>query len=350
MAAFLNTRIVCLVLPLALVAAASATPDAAQRPEPSSEDLAQTMARVGQQVERWYARARNVVSTEDMWIQPLRADLTPAGVPRHLTFELRVGWDPGRSARGGVPVASVLRQPVEGPGGSAREKDGARCMDPKPVSPEPLAMLLPARLGESEFSAAGAARVDGRPALRIDYQDERRQPEITWTDACVSVDLKGRSRGRIWVDATTYEVLRLDDRLVGRFDFDVPRKYVRRGAARSMVIERAESSIRYRRVTFQEPEETLLLPAAIDTLTVMRGGGIQRVRVTQRFSDYRRFSPAGASCPKDPKSGIRSGRDHTRRSGANGRDARRGRDEQAAAGLRDPPRHPVGPARASRCR
>ena len=297
-AAFLNTRIVCLVLPLALVAAASATPDAAQRPEPSSEDLAQTMARVGQQVERWYARARNVVSTEDMWIQPLRADLTPAGVPRHLTFELRVGWDPGRSARGGVPVASVLRQPVEGPGGSAREKDGARCMDPKPVSPEPLAMLLPARLGESEFSAAGAARVDGRPALRIDYQGRAAvQPEITWTDACVSVDLKGRSRGRIWVDATTYEVLRLDDRLVGRFDFDVPRKYVRRGAARSMVIERAESSIRYRRVTFQEPEETLLLPAAIDTLTVMRGGGIQRVRVTQRFSDYRRFLTGGRIVP-----------------------------------------------------
>jgi hypothetical protein len=33
----------------------------------------------------------------------------------------------------------------------------------------------------------------------------------------------------------------------------------------------------------------LILPAAIDTLTVMRGTGVQRVRITQRFSDHRRF-------------------------------------------------------------
>ena len=56
-----------------------------------------------------------------------------------------------------------------------------------------------------------------------------------------------------------------------------------------MVIERAESSIRYKPVEFQDPEETLLLPASVDTLTVIGGGSTQRVRITQRFSDYRRF-------------------------------------------------------------
>ena len=112
----------------------------------------------------------------------------------------------------------------------------------------------------------------------IDYRGVASLPaEITWTDECVSVTLPGRSRGRIWVDAATYDVLRIDDRLVGTFAFDVPREHVRRGAAPSMVIERAESSIRYRRVTFQDPEETLMLPASIDTLTVIRGGSTQRV-------------------------------------------------------------------------
>ena len=109
----------------------------------------------------------------------------------------------------------------------------------------------------------------------------------------MSLQLPGRSRGRIWVDAETYDVLRVDDRLVGTFSFDVPREHVRRGAARSMVIERADSSIRYRRVTFSDPEETLLLPASIDSVTVIRGGGTQRTRITQRFSDYRRFLTAG---------------------------------------------------------
>ena len=279
-----------LLVCLALAAGGSATPDAAQRVGPSSENLARTLARVGQQVERWYARAQNVVSTETIRIQRLRSDLTPVGFPRRLTFELRVGWDPGRTDSDGVPVATVLRERVGGNGRSARDNEGAGCMDPKPISPEPLAMLLPSRLGESEFSAAGTARVDGRPALRIDYRGRgTAPPEITWTDACVSVTLPGRSRGRIWVDAETYDVLRLDERLVGTFEFDVPRDHVRRGAARSMVIERADSSIRYKRVEFQDPEETLLLPAAIDVLTVIRGGGTQRVRITQRFSDYRRF-------------------------------------------------------------
>ena len=284
-----------LLVCLALAAGASATPDAAQRVGSSSENLARTLARVGQQVERWYARARNVVSTETVRIQPLRRDLTPVGFPRRLTFELRVGWDPRRTGPDGVPEATVLRQPVGENGRSARDSG---CMDPKPVSPELLAMLLPSRLGESEFSAAGTARVDGRSALRIDYRGRgTAPPEITWTDACVSVTLPGRSRGRIWVDAETYDVLRLDERLVGTFEFDVPRDYVRRGAARSMIIERADSSIRYKRVEFQDPEETLLLPAAIDAITVIRGGGTQRVRITQRFSDYRRFLTGGRMVP-----------------------------------------------------
>ena len=163
-------------------------------------------------------------------------------------------------------------------------------MDPKPVSPEPLAMLLPARLAESEFSVAGEGRVDGRRTLMLDYRGVAALPaEIVWTGDCVTVSLPGRSRGRIWIDAETYDVLRIDDRLVGTFRFDVPREYLRRGAARSMVIERAESSIRYRRVQFEDPQETLMLPAAVDTVTVIRGNGQQRVRITQRFTDHRRF-------------------------------------------------------------
>lgn len=286
-------RLIC----AALAACAAAVPAAAQRSGPAA-GLAETLARVGERVEQWYARAQTVVSTETVLIQPLRADLTPNDVPRRLAFELRVGWDPDRTGRDGLPMANVLREPVRRNGRSSQGSESTSCLDPKPVSPEPLTMLLPARLGESEFSPAGAGRVDGRAALMIDWRGRAEAPpEIAWTDACVSVTVPGRSRGRIWVDAATYDVLRIDDRLVGMFEFDVPREHVRRGAARSMVIERAESSIRYTRVEFQDPQETLMLPAAIDTLTVIRGGGVQRVRMTQRFSDYRRFLTGGRLVP-----------------------------------------------------
>lgn len=282
-------RLICVAAVACL--AVGVPPLAAQAPE--RVDLAETLARVSGRLQQWYARATRVTSTEEVWIQSLRADLTPLNFPRRLAFDLRIEWDPDRTGPDGAPVANILREPVRIDGKFPNGNDPG-CMDPKLVSPEPLAMLLAARHDESEFSLAGTERVDGRQAIKIDYRGVVSLPEeITWTDDCVSLVLPGRSRGRVWIDAATYDVLRMDDRLVGMFEFDVPRDHVRRGAARSMVVERAESSIRYRRVAFQDPEEALLLPASIDSLTVIRGGSTQRVRITQRFSDYRRFLTEG---------------------------------------------------------
>ena len=270
---------------VAVLAAAAVLPSAAQTPVPGDE-LGQTLLRVGQRLERWYSRAQTVVSRETVWIQPLRADLTPVDFPRRLAYELRVAWNPDLTGSAGAPQPSVLRETLNVGG----RPDDPGCVDPKPVSPEPLGILLPARLGESEFSLAGPGRVSGRPALLIDYRGLAAvPPDIRWTGDCVSVTLHGQSRGRLWIDADSYDVLRMDDRLVGTFEFDVPREYVRRGAARRMIIERAESSIRYRQVQFEDPHEALMLPDAIDTVTVLRGSGVQRFRISQRFSEYRRF-------------------------------------------------------------
>ncbi|OFW06143.1 MAG: hypothetical protein A3I61_18380 [Acidobacteria bacterium RIFCSPLOWO2_02_FULL_68_18] len=245
---------------------------------------------MGHRLEQWYSRAQTVVSRETVWIQPLGADLAPFDFPRRLAYELRVAWDPEQPGLAGLARPSVLREVLSINGRPARGADDPGCVDPKPVSPEPLAVLLPARLGESEFSFAGVGRADGRRVLLVDYRGRTAQPpDIVWAGECVTVSLPGRSRGRIWVDAESYDVLRMDDRLVGSFEFDVPREYVRRGAAPRMAIERAESSIQYRRVQFDDPQEFLMLPHAIDTFTVLRGSGVQRYRISQRFSEYRRF-------------------------------------------------------------
>lgn len=276
-----------------MLAGLAAAPPAAQsrRPAPDLED---TLLRVGSRIEEWYARAQRIISRETVWIQPLRADLMPGDVPRRLAFDLRVAWEPERTGPRGIPEASVLREMLSINGRPARESTDPGCVDPKPVSPEPLGLLLPARQRDSEFSLAGTSRVDGRTAVMVDFRGRSTLPaEIQWTEQCVSVSVPGRSRGRIWIDAERYDVLRFDDRLIGQFEFDVPREFVRRGAAASMVIERAESSIRYKRVEFHDPPETLFLPASIDTVTVIRGRITQRTRITQRFTDHRRFLTDG---------------------------------------------------------
>ena len=275
-----------------LLTGAASTGGAAQAP--TAADADQTLLRVGRRLEQWYSRAQTIVSRESVSIQPLRADLTPDGFARRLTFDLRVSWDPEATTAGGLPGATVLRDVVAVNGRPPGAGDDPGCMDPKPVSPEPLAMLLPSRLQETDFTLAGAGRVDGRRAILIDYRGRAAQPPtIDWTNECVSVSLPGRSRGRLWIDAETLDVLRVDDRLVGWFEFTVPREQIRRGASASMVIERAESSIRYRPVAFQDPSESLMLPVSVETVTVIRGAGIQRMRISQRFTGHRRFLTGG---------------------------------------------------------
>ena len=91
------------------------------------------------------------------------------------------------------------------------------------------------------------------------------------------------------MDPETAEILRFDEHLVGMVDIPVPVAQQRRGAASFMTIERADTSIQYRRVAFVEPDETLMLPSRIDSVVIVRNSGSPRLRITQSFSGYRRF-------------------------------------------------------------
>ena len=101
------------------------------------------------------------------------------------------------------------------------------------------------------------------------------------------------SRGRIWVDAGNYDVLRVERSLGGPVDVKVPALIQRRHRLDSwVVIVRDDVTIRYKPVAFSEPEEVLLLPESIDSFTVIRGG-LASTRRNQTFSDYKRFVTEG---------------------------------------------------------
>src|SRR5262249_3588213 len=99
--------------------------------------------------------------------------------------------------------------------------------------------------------------------------------------------------GRIWVDAETFDVLRIDRRSDAPVDIRVPWKLQRDNGLPSLVVmDRDEETIRFHPVTFSDPEETLVLPASVEALTIFRGG-LQSNRRNETFSDYRRFLTAG---------------------------------------------------------
>ena len=100
-------------------------------------------------------------------------------------------------------------------------------------------------------------------------------------------------KGRLWVDADTYDVLKLERHIAGPTDVRVPLPLQREyGLPAWVTIDRDDFTLQYREVVFSDPDEVLLLPESIITTTVLRAG-LQSTRRTQQFTDYRRFLTRG---------------------------------------------------------
>lgn len=278
---------------LALTAALSVlTAGAAAQPPDNVDDV---LARTAVRVAQYFTRAQSIVFFEKATVQPVRGDMSPEGFARVLESDLRVEWDP-TSDGDAASEAKVLRELRKVNGHPPRAKDDRNCLDPNPISPEPLAFLMPAERGDYAFTLAGRGKGKEQHTVMVDFRSlETGQPEMKHQpgkhEGCFSVTIPGRIKGRVWIDATTYEVLRVDQQLTGRIDYRVPNAHVRRGMAEVLVIERYDMSIRYKPIAFHDPEEIVLLPQSIETLTIYRGAQSHRSR--QVFSNYRRFMTGG---------------------------------------------------------
>jgi hypothetical protein len=250
----------------------------------------QAVVRLGEYVARYYERAQSLIADEAVAVQPLDRDLSALGFPRRLLYDLRLEWNP--FAIGDESPATITRQLVAVNGKPPRPGDEPKCLDPKGVSPEPLAFLLPDRRHEFTFKSGGLSRVDGRAALLVEYRSLKTDPPTAEGEKdCISFNIPGRSRGRVWADPETAEIVRFDEQLTGMVDIRSPAAQLRKvGSPLYWTIERADTSIVYRRVAFRDPEETLVLPARVESVTVIRGdGSVQRMRITQTLTNYRRF-------------------------------------------------------------
>lgn len=255
------------------------------------QDTAAAVARVSAYVEDYYSRAQSIVAEEHVTLQPLARDLTGDGFARRLVYQLRVEWNPDAPPD---QRATVVRELVSARGPALGPPKQPDCMDPKSVSPEPLGFLLPDRREKFSYRIAGSSRVDGHAATMIDYKPLASEPpKVDWDRECGSIDLPGRTGGRIWVDEQTAQVLRYDEHLVGWTDIPGPKDKRHYESPDWFTIERADTSIRYKPVTFEDPDETLLLPSEITSVTVIQNSGIPRLRTTQTFSNYRRYLTSG---------------------------------------------------------
>ncbi len=279
---------------------AGATGDA--QPPGVPVDLEGTLTRARARVEQYLARAQSLVCTETVHVQPLSSGLTGEGFGRTVESELRLSWDGGDSD--GASEARTRRQVVKVNGRPPRKKDRNNCTGPEQheTEPQPLAMLLASERDDYAFSWAGRGRVDKRDAVMVDY----RQVEavkvdvqlIEGNDDCVSYDLTGGMRGRLWIDAETHDVLRLDQHLAGQVDVRMPKAIANKpGVSPIWTLERWDTTMHFKRVAFAEPQELLVLPVSTTTVRVTQGSGTPRLRTTTTYSRYQRFLTGGRLVP-----------------------------------------------------
>jgi hypothetical protein len=266
------------------------------RPAPlSREALGDVLTRVGEQVRQFFARAQSLVCLETVRLQPLDTGLTSASFGRTVESELRLSWDPDDLERRPVE-ARTLRTVLKVNGHPPRRNDQNDCTDPEQNESEtqPLSMLLPNQQRDYVFTPGKPERVDGRWAHVVQYRVTTPMSvsveEIPGKDDCISFNVEGGTRGRIWIDAETYQVLRLDQALVGLVDIPLPRRAAARaGGDLRWTLERHDISIRFKPVRFSEPDETLLLPVSSTALRITRGSGQPRLRTSIDYTQYRRF-------------------------------------------------------------
>jgi hypothetical protein len=288
-----------IVLPVAVAVALATVTNTGAQAQPSIDDL---LARVGERMAEFYRRAQNIICIEKSTVQPIDSNQSPYGFTRTVESELRFEADTDQ-APGETAIVRRIRKVNGRIPRNPDNKDRAGCTDPTPFSPEPLAFLLPAHRSEYQFNTAGMSKDKNRLALMIDFASVDRDSHAELIedpnghDDCFDWSGHIASRGRIWVDASTYDVVRVERGLRGPVEVRVPTSIQRRQSLdRLVVIVRDDVTIRYETVAFNDPEEVFLLPASIDSFTMVRSG-LESTRRKQTFSDYKRFVTGGRILP-----------------------------------------------------
>lgn len=250
------------------------------RSQPAA-DLTAILSGLAERTQQYYGRFISIICTETVHTQDLRSNLTPLGRPRTIVYELSVTHDPQAKGEDEFRVERTL-QSVNGR--PARRNERPQCTDPKTGTPEPLGFLLASNQRRYRFTVADAG--GGPPGSRaIDFvETPPSRVQIKWEGTCFEAE-GGGQLGRVWFDPATYDVLQVDVRLSRPFVVPLPEGFP--GIRPVIRVEKSEMTLRFSRVNFQQPDESLMLPASIETLNVLRG--VPSMRISQTLGGYRRF-------------------------------------------------------------
>ncbi|HEX8501898.1 MAG TPA: hypothetical protein VF659_15050 [Pyrinomonadaceae bacterium] len=256
---------------------------------PGDEKLARILERAGEAVAKYQAGLFHLSFVETLRDEELGKDMTPKK-SKEFVFETVVLREEVSAGEDDFYPKSLRRlKTVDG----KPAKEGRR-VPWYGYNVQSLALLLPKHRPRFEFTLEGEERVGGRAAYRIRVlQPGQPPPRVEWSRGMLGVGLRfhpfAPTYALLWVDAENFDVLRFESHLVEPFEFDSPRAFGPFGPSRRLRWMNQDYSVTFRRHTFKDPEQTLIVPEAAEWLTVIEGAKHPRLRATLRFNNYQRF-------------------------------------------------------------
>lgn len=251
----------------------------------ADERLQKILARVGEGVERYHAGLFGLAFTETLMLEELREDMTPKKT-REFVFASVVLREDLSKAEGDY-YAETVRRLKSVDGRAAKDGDDAERSVVWTYA-EPLNFLMSREQKLYEFKLAGDESVEGRRAMRVELlRPGEGEPRVEWKGHSFRV-VDAPVRWTFWVDAESFDVLRIESHLAEPFEFESPR-LLKIGPKGRLKYARQDYAVSFRRVQLKDPDETRLVPDTSESVTVIEGASRPRTRRTIRFSDYRRF-------------------------------------------------------------
>jgi hypothetical protein len=282
-------------------------------------DLKELLARVGERVAKYQERLFSITFTETVRQQELREGGQPKGKPRELVYETTVVRR-GTGKDAAVPVMTRRLKSVDGkppgpekqPASPDRGEDArAKCGDIEPPQSygDPLSFLLPPYRDRFVFASEGESELEGRKVAVVSFSDPpaAAPPELTDDGKCFRLSRGLRRKGRVLVDAKTYDVLEVRWELAEKFAGRTRTRVVRRSVlfmpapSRELKWEKADVTIRFQPVAFRDPEQTLLLPVSYEWVRVLKGARQPFFRTRQTNANYKRFRTSSEIRETDDK-------------------------------------------------
>jgi hypothetical protein len=273
-----------------------------------TDETAALLERVRARVREYHARLFSVAFTETVTQQAFDDKLRPKGRAREFVFESVVARRAPREGREReLPLVTRKLTRLDGRAAGERERErrDAALAKPSCAGPnepaasysDPLLFLLPENAADFVFRAAGEEEFEGRTVfvLAAESRPADEPVRLKIEDNCIRLSRGLRRRVRVLVDPASFDVLQLRwelaETFTGRTGTTVVRKgiFFRPAPSRELSYERQETTITFRPVAFRDPAETLLLPVSYDFFRVMRGARDPGFRLTQTYSNYRRF-------------------------------------------------------------